>query len=70
MWTRAHGDDPRRSALGDALNRQMAHYAFHVGQIVMLAKHLAQDHWQPLTVPRNRSEEFNRRVTAGEASQR
>jgi len=53
-----------------AINRQVAHYAHHVGQIVMLAKHFAHDHWQSLTVPRNRSAEFNRRVGAGEASQR
>jgi len=53
-----------------AVNRQMAHYAYHVGQIVMLAKHFAHDHWQTLSVPRNRSAEFNRRVGAGEASQR
>jgi Protein of unknown function (DUF1572) len=53
-----------------AVNRQIAHYAFHVGQIVILAKHLACDRWQSLTVPRNRSAEFNRRVAAGEASQR
>jgi hypothetical protein len=53
-----------------AINRQMAHYANHVGQIVLLAKHFAQDRWQSLTVPRNRSTEFNRRVAAGEASQR
>jgi hypothetical protein len=53
-----------------AINRQIAHYAQHVGQIVFLAKHLASDHWKSLSVPRNKSEEFNRRVLAGEASQR
>lgn len=53
-----------------AVNRQIAHYANHVGQIVLLAKHFAHDKWQALTVPRNRSAEFNRRVASGEASQR
>jgi hypothetical protein len=53
-----------------AINRQVAHYAHHVGQIVMLAKHFASDHWQSLSIPRNRSAEFNRRVAAHEASQR
>lgn len=53
-----------------AINRQLTHYAQHVGQIVLLAKHLAHDHWQSLSVPRNRSAEFNRKVGAGEASQR
>jgi hypothetical protein len=53
-----------------AINRQMAHYCYHVGQIVLLAKHFACDNWQSLSVPRNQSADFNRRVAAGEASQR
>ena len=53
-----------------AINRQLAHYPYHVGQIVLLAKHFASDHWDSLSVPRNQSAEFNRRVAAGEASQR
>ncbi len=53
-----------------ATNRQLAHYAHHVGQIVLLAKHFASDHWQSLSVPRNQSAEFNRKVAAGELSQR
>jgi len=53
-----------------AVNRQIAHYSSHIGQIVFLAKHLQSAHWKSLTVPRNRSEDFNRRVAKGEASQR
>jgi hypothetical protein len=53
-----------------AINRQLAHYPHHVGQIVLLAKHFAGDRWQSLSIPRNRSAEFNRKVSAGEASQR
>lgn len=53
-----------------AINRQVAHYAHHVGQIVLLAKHLAHENWQSLSVPRNRSAEFNRKVASGELSQR
>jgi uncharacterized damage-inducible protein DinB len=53
-----------------AINRQMAHYSYHCGQIVLLAKHLNHESWKALTVPRGKSEEFNRRVQAGEASQR
>jgi hypothetical protein len=53
-----------------AINRQMAHYALHTGQIVFLAKHLAGPRWQTLTIPRNRSTEFNTGVAAGERSQR
>ena len=53
-----------------AINRQMAHYAHHAGQIVFLAKHLAHDRWKSLSVPRNRSAEFTQKVRTGEASQR
>jgi len=53
-----------------AINRQIAHYAYHCGQIVFLAKHFKASEWKSLSVPRNKSGEFNRRVLAGEASQR
>jgi len=43
-----------------ALNRALAHYAFHLGQIVFLAKHLRSSEWKTLSVPRGKSEEFNR----------
>ena len=43
-----------------AINRQIAHYAYHVGQIVYLAKHFKSSAWQSLSVPKNRSSEFNR----------
>ncbi|UWZ84007.1 DUF1572 domain-containing protein [Occallatibacter riparius] len=53
-----------------AINRQVAHYPHHIGQIVLLAKHFAGPGWQSLSVPRRKSAEFNRQVAAGEASQR
>jgi hypothetical protein len=53
-----------------AINRQVAHYSYHVGQIVFLAKHAAADKWQALTVPKKKSAEFNKQVAAGEKSQR
>jgi Protein of unknown function (DUF1572) len=53
-----------------AINRQIAHYSYHVGQIVYLARHFAGDKWQTLTVPKKKSAEFNRQVAAGEKSQR
>src|ERR1700694_5412831 len=53
-----------------AINRQIGHYAHHVGQIVFLAKHFAGANWQTLSVPKRKSADFNRRVAAGEASQR
>jgi hypothetical protein len=43
-----------------AINRQLAHYAYHTGQIVFLAKHFKSAAWQSLSIPRHRSEQFNR----------
>ena len=42
-----------------AINRQLTHYAYHVGQIVFLAKHFAGARWESLSIPRGKSEEFN-----------
>ncbi len=42
-----------------AINRQIAHYAQHIGQIVLLAKHLRSNAWKTLSIPRGKSEEFN-----------
>lgn len=53
-----------------AINRQVAHYSYHVGQIVLLARHFRGSDWKSLTVPRNRSAEFNQHVAEGKASQR
>jgi uncharacterized protein DUF1572 len=41
-----------------ALNRALAHYAQHIGQIVFLAKHLRSAEWKTLSIPRGKSEEF------------
>ena len=38
----------------EALNRQLSHYAAHVGQIVLLAKHYAGERWQTLTIPKRK----------------
>ena len=43
----------------EAINRQLTHYSYHVGQIVFLAKHFRSASWQSLSVPKNRSGEFN-----------
>lgn len=53
-----------------AINRQVAHYSYHCGQIVFLAKHFAHERWQCLSVPLGKSSDFNQRVQAGELSQR
>lgn len=54
----------------EAINRQLTHYAYHVGQIAFLAKHFRSTAWKTLSVPRGRSAEFNKfladKKTAGE----
>jgi len=43
----------------EAINRQIAHYSYHVGQIVYLAKMFRNDAWQTLSIPRNKSADYN-----------
>lgn len=43
----------------EAVNRQLTHYSYHVGQIVLLAKHFRSSEWRSLSVPKNRSAAFN-----------
>jgi hypothetical protein len=43
----------------EAISRQLTHYSYHIGQIVLLAKHFRSADWKTLSVPRNRSSEFN-----------
>ena len=47
-----------------AISRQVAHYAGHAYQILLLAKHLQGAGWKTLSIPRGQSEEFNRRMLA------
>ncbi len=51
----------------EAMNRQLTHYAYHVGQIVLLAKHFRSAEWKTLSVPRNRSADFNKFVSSRKA---
>ena len=53
-----------------AINRQLCHCAYHVGQIVLLAKQRRKGDWTSLTVPRGKSSNYNERVQKGEISQR
>jgi hypothetical protein len=56
-----------------AINRQIAHYSYHIGQIVFLTKHFTTElkgNWTAVTVPRNKSKEFNTDVAGGRKSQR
>jgi Protein of unknown function (DUF1572) len=43
----------------EAFNRQLMHYAYHIGQIAFLAKHFRSTDWKTLSVPKNKSGEFN-----------
>lgn len=45
----------------EAIGRQLAHYAYHVGQVVFLARHLAGDRWRSLSIPRGESATFDQR---------
>lgn len=47
-----------RHTVVQAIGRQLAHYAQHVGQIVLLAKHFAGARWETLSIPRGKSREF------------
>jgi hypothetical protein len=56
-----------------AINRQVAHYSMHIGQIVFAAKHMTAaktGKWQSLSVPRGQSTQFTADVSAGKKSQR
>lgn len=43
----------------EALQRQLSHYGYHVGQLVFLARHLCGEDWEPLSVPLDQSRHFN-----------
>jgi hypothetical protein len=46
----------------DAINRQLAHYPHHVGQIVYIGKMICNERWQNLSIPRGASGDFNRQM--------
>jgi hypothetical protein len=52
----------REYTLLEALNRQMVHYAQHVGQIIFLAKHFRGEDWESLSIPRGQSEAYAERM--------
>jgi hypothetical protein len=43
----------------EAINRQLAHYSYHVGQIVYASKEIARNDWKSLSIPKNKSEGYN-----------
>ncbi len=50
-----------------AIHRQLAHYAYHVGQMVLLAKHARGSEWRNLSIPRGGSDAFNARMREWQA---
>lgn len=46
----------------EAINRQIAHYAYHVGQIVYLAKAIQSSQWETLSIAKGKSQEFNNKM--------
>jgi len=46
-------------SITDAVNRQLAHYPYHIGQIVFIGKMLADNQWKSLSIPKNASKEYN-----------
>ncbi len=49
----------------DAINRQLAHHPYHVGQIVYIGKVLKGEGWQSLSIPKGNSQQFNQQKAAG-----
>jgi hypothetical protein len=43
----------------EAINRQLAHYPYHVGQLIFLAKMLSTNEWKSLSIPKNKSQDYN-----------
>jgi len=46
----------------EAINRQLAHYPYHVGQIVFIGKMICGSDWVSLSIPKNKSEDFNQEM--------
>ncbi|MGZ4020157.1 MAG: DUF1572 family protein [Flavisolibacter sp.] len=46
----------------DAINRQLTHYSYHVGQIVYIGRWIRQNEWKSLSIPKNKSQEFNQKM--------
>ncbi|MFL9835872.1 DUF1572 family protein [Flavobacterium sp. ST-75] len=54
----------------EAINRQLSHYPYHIGQIVFLAKQIKNTPWDSLTIPKNKSGEYNKQKFEQEKGQR
>nr|WP_121272274.1 DUF1572 family protein [Pedobacter schmidteae] len=54
----------------EAINRQLAHYPYHIGQIVFIAKMATNEKWESLSIPRNKSNDYNERKFTQDKSRR
>tara|TARA_R110002167_G_scaffold190051_1_gene392292 strand:- start:3500 stop:4051 length:552 start_codon:yes stop_codon:yes gene_type:complete len=54
----------------EAMNRQLAHYAYHIGQLVFIAKMLKNEEWKTLSIARNKSNDYNQRKFLNEKDKR
>jgi hypothetical protein len=54
----------------EAINRQLAHYPYHIGQIVFIAKMATNEKWETLSIARNMSNDYNDKKFAQEKSRR
>ena len=52
IWNQAH-------SVMEAINRQLPHYAYHIGQIVYIGKMIKSENWKSLTIPKGKSTDFN-----------
>ena len=52
----------------EAINRQLTHYSYHIGQIVFLTKHFKSSDWKTLSVPKNKSAQFNQYLADKQAA--
>lgn len=48
-----------KHSIAEAINRQLAHYPYHIGQIVFLGKMLSDNNWKSLSIPKGKSDAFN-----------
>lgn len=46
----------------EAINRQLTHYAYHIGQIIFISKMICDSSWKSLSIPRDKSEELNTKM--------
>jgi len=57
-------------SISEAIYRQLAHYPYHIGQIVFLAKMYSNKNWESLSIPRGQSDQFNTKKFAEERTKK